>query len=359
MPPRQISSVTFEHHPTGFGIGHASPRLSWRFSANDSDSKNWTQEAYEIHIRRQNSTDDETYHVKSSESVLVPWPSQALQSREIAWVRVRSHGVVKDEAGRVTKEYTEWSRQVAVEVALLEKGDWTAKLTTTRVVPSRDKTIRPTLFRRVFSLPEYSAPISTARLHITAHGIYEAFINGLRVGDEEMAPGWTSYNHRLVYRTFDVTEHLLIDKSNVIGVEVAEGWFAGHLGMDKKRCIYGDRIAFLAQLEVVFKNGRKYYIASDETWKSHNSPISRSEIYDGEDYDARQEETGWSRDSHFDESAWSSTEELPFPSARLVTSDSPPVRKKEEMSPIRIFKSQSGKTLIDFSQNLVDRKSVV
>jgi alpha-L-rhamnosidase len=358
MPVRQISSVTFEHHPTGFGIGYASPRVSWRFSANGDDSKNWMQEAYEVQIGRQNTTEAEVYHVQSSESVLVPWPSHALQSREAAWVKVRSHGVVKDEAGRTTKESTEWSSQVAVEAALLEKGDWTAKLTTSTVVPSKSDPKPPTLFRKGFSLPEHSGMISNARLRITAHGVYQAFINGHRVGDEEMAPGWTSYNHRLVYRTFDVTKYLLTDKPNVVGVEVAEGWFAGHIGMGEDRCFYGDRIAFLAQLEVIFENGRKYNLASDGTWKAHNSPITRSEIYNGEDYDSRHEQIGWSSDSNFDESSWLPTEELPFPSARLVTSDSPPVREKEELGPVNIFKSKAGKTLIDFGQNLVGKLRV-
>lgn len=358
MSPTGISSVVLEHHPTGFGIGHARPRISWRFSAADDGSKNWTQESYEIQISRQNATEPELYHVQSRDSVLVPWPSHALQSREVAWVRVRSHGTTRDEAANVARESTEWSNPVTIETALLERSDWTARLTTSTVIPNKSEPIRPILFRKVFNSPEPSSEISSARLHITAHGVYEAFINGQRVGDEEMAPGWTSYKHRLVYRTFDVTKSILTDKPNVLGVEVAEGWFAGHLGMEEKRCFYGDRLAILAQLEVVLESGTRYTVGSDGTWNSHQSPRTRSEIYNGEDYDSNQEQMGWNSDPDLDASCWAKTEELELPSASLVATDSPPVRKMQEISPVKIFKSKSGKALLDFGQNLVGKLQV-
>jgi alpha-L-rhamnosidase len=197
------------------------------------------------------------------------------------------------------------------------------------------------LFRKVFSLPKHQGTISKARLYITAHGVYEALINDHRVGNEEMAPGWTSYSHRLIYQAFDVTDSLVIERPNVIGIEAAEGWFAGRLGMDGKRCIYGDRMSILVQLEVHFEIGHIETLHSDGSWKSCNSATTRSEIYDGEDYDSREEQTGWNDDPNFDESSWLSTEELPFPTAVLVSSDSPPVRRKEEIRPLKIFKSAS------------------
>jgi alpha-L-rhamnosidase len=273
-------------------------------------------------------------------------------------VKVRSHGTTKDQAGNIAKESTDWSNPATVEAALLEHGDWTARLTTSTVIPSKSEPIRPILFRKVFTTPEHQAKISSARLHITAHGVYEAFINGQRIGDEEMAPGWTSYKHRLVYRMFDVAQSLLAGKPNVIGIEVAEGWFAGHLGMEEARCFYGDRIAILAQLEVTFENGSKYTLGSDGAWKSYYSPRTRSEIYNGEDYDSGQEQNGWNSDPDFNESSWLRTVELTFPSASIVATDSPPVRKMEEIAPIKIFRSKSGKTLLDFGQNLVGKLQV-
>ncbi|CAK7219919.1 hypothetical protein SCUCBS95973_003984, partial [Sporothrix curviconia] len=172
-----------------------------------------------------------------------------------------------------------------------------------------------------------------------------------------MAPGWTGYKNRLLYSTFDVTQQLRMAKTEacVLGVEVAEGWFAGRLSWGDRRYLYGNRLAFLAQLEIRYKDrDQAYVIISDNTWKSHHSATIRAEIYDGEDYDIREETLGWNSDPSFRESqSWIATEELEFPSAHLVSSDTPPVRITETVSPIKIFKSASGKTLIDFGQNLV------
>lgn len=361
MSPVRIRSVAFEHHASGFGVGHTRPRISWRFSDGSADSKGWEQESYEIQIGRQGQDKVETidnYHVHSSDSVLVPWPGQGLQSREAAWVKVKAHGKKIDADGKETTESTEWSDAAIVEAALLDKQDWVAKLTASTLLSDNNKTIRPVLFRRSFSLPGNSAKISKARLYITAHGIYTAYINGHRIGDEEMAPGWTSYNHRHAYQIFDVAAELEPTDSNVIGVEVGEGWFAGRLGMDNKRCFYGSRLAFIAQLEVVYETGEAYTLASDNTWKSHHSATTRSEIYDGEDYDSREEQKDWNKDPSFNDGSWASTEELAFPSSNVFASDSPPVRVMEEIVPVDIFKSNSGQTLLDFGQNLVGKLQV-
>lgn len=362
MPPIRISSVSFEHHPSGFGIGLASPRISWRFSTDNGNDnviiKNWSQDSYEIQIVQGGDIESRTYQTESSSSVLVPWPHQALCSREFASVKIRSHGKAVDAAGAVTKISTEWSDPAVVEVALLDKSDWTAKLITSSVLSSNNEPKRPLLFRKVFTLPEELVAIKKARLYITAHGVYEAFINGQRIGKEEMAPGWTSYRHRLLYQTFDATATLVAGKSNVFGVEVGEGWFAGRIGMDNKRCLYGDRLAFIAQLEVLCESGNTYTLVSDGTWKSRHSATTRSEIYDGEDYDSREEQEGWNTDSSLDDESWQSTEQLIFPSARLLPSDTPAVRAMEKVLPVKIFKSKSGKTLVDFGQNLVGKLQV-
>ncbi|PON23294.1 hypothetical protein TGAM01_v207821 [Trichoderma gamsii] len=361
MSPVRIASVSFEHHPSGFGVGHARPRISWRFSSSDADSKCWEQESYEIQIGRQGHDKAEAisnYHVQGSDSVLVPWPSHALQSRESAWIKVKVHGKKLDAYGKEAAESTEWSDAAIVETALLDKQDWVAKLTASTLLSNNNEPIRPVLFRKPFSLPANSAKISKARLYITAHGVYTAYINGHRIGTEEMAPGWTSYGHRHAYQIFDVAAVLAPESSNVLGVEVAEGWFAGRLGMDNKRCFYGSRLAFIAQLEVVYQTGETHTLASDNTWKSHYSAVTRSEVYDGEDYDSREEQRGWTLDPAFGDGSWRSTEELAFPSASLVASDSPPVRIMEEIVAVDVFKSKSGQTLVDFGQNLVGKLQV-
>jgi alpha-L-rhamnosidase len=236
----------------------------------------------------------------------VPWPGRDLKPRESAWVQVKAHGNSKAKhQEEFQPEITDWSSKFTVETGLLGNEDWSAKLITSPIVPSRNDPFRPQYFRKVFSLPEDFRTILKARLYITGCGVYEAFINGRRIGDEEMAPGWTSYNHRLVVQTCDVTDLLTPDRANVIAVEVGEGWFAGRLGMGAgKRCFYGDRLAIIAQLEVTSSTGAKTTILSDDKWRSSESATVRSEIYNGEDYDSREEQHGWNSDTKFNAASW-------------------------------------------------------
>lgn len=352
----QIEGIQFEHHPTGFGVGQARPRLSWRISASEGHHvRNWVQTAYELQIGWRHNGEAETHRVESSQSVLVPWAARSLKSRESVWIKVKAHGLGADLDGRPMPASTGWSDEAPLEIALLDNQDWTAKLMVSSISPDNTKPLWPLLFRKCFPLPAEVSKISTARLYITAHGVYQAFINGHRMGADEMAPGWTSYKHRLPYQSFDVGSCLETGKVNVIGVEGAEGWYAGRLGMDHKRCFYGEQVGLIVQLEVLFESGNCFTLVSDDTWKSCHSATTRSEIYDGEDYDARLEKRGWNSDQDFDESSWVPTKGLPLPTARLLALDQPPVRVTEEIAALRIFKSQSGKVLVDFGQNLAGK----
>ncbi|KAJ6785286.1 hypothetical protein PWT90_01086 [Aphanocladium album] len=356
MTAIKIYPPTFEHGSDGFGTNHKKPRISWSF-AGDNIVTDWHQSSYEIQIAHGHEKPT-TYHLEGSQSVLVPWPSRALASRESAWVKVRSHGRGVAPDGAPAKQSTEWSVAVTLEAALLDKSDWTAKMITPATKQDPTAPIRPMLFRRAFSLPGNTSGIKKARLYSTAHGVYKALLNGVRIGSEEMAPGWTSYRHRLLYQVFDVTTALRPIAVNVIGFEVAEGWFAGRLGFDNRRCLYGDRLAFLAQLEVAFQDGETYTLESNGEWMCYPSPITRSEIYDGEDYDARKERTGWVSDVEFNQDDWEATEEIAFPSAALIAAELPPVRIMDTTKPVKIFKSRSGKTLVDFGQNIVGKLQV-
>jgi alpha-L-rhamnosidase len=172
-----------------------------------------------------------------------------------------------------------------------------------------------------------------------------------------MAPGWTSYKHHLSYQTYDVSE-LLKRGTNVIGVEVGEGWYCGRIGWDgNNRYVYADRLAVLAQLEVTLKDEKKATIVSDETWKTSGGPTVSSEIYDGEEYDAALEIPGWSTAS-VDDEKWSSVTKIDFPTGRLQVSEGPPVREVEVVKVQKIIRSPSGKVILDFGQNLVGRLRV-
>ncbi|KAL2784585.1 bacterial alpha-L-rhamnosidase-domain-containing protein [Aspergillus keveii] len=332
-----ISQVSFEHHRSALGIGETTPRISWRF---DGAVSNWWQSAYDIEVNRGGQT--QTYHTKSSDSVLVPWPGEPLDSGEEATVRVRSFG-------RHRHANTPWSDPVNVEPGLLSPEDWQG---VEAIVSDRktevNSTHRPIYFRKDFSVDE---EVLAARLYITALGVYEARLNGQRVGDLVLAPGWQSYAYRHEYNTYDVTD-LLQTGDNAIGVTVGEGWWAGNLGFSGRRNIYGDTLGVLCLLSVTTSNGTKIFIPSDGTWKSSVGPIIASEIYHGEKYNSTQEIEGWDSPG-FDASEWLGTHTVDFDKSVLAAPDAPPVRRIEERKLENVFSSASGKTVLDFGQNLV------
>ncbi|KAH8812415.1 bacterial alpha-L-rhamnosidase-domain-containing protein [Xylogone sp. PMI_703] len=327
--PVSIAQLSAEHHHDGFGISRPSPRLSWRFGS--STVRGWTQASYDITISRPGKA-DETYHVDSADSVLVPWPSSPLSSREIAHVQVRSTG--KDGSA------TDWAR-LTVEAALLERSDWAAKLIS---APQQaiDQPKRPFRLRKKFTCPH-----GPARLYATAHGLYQVEINGKSVGDQVLAPGWQSYKHRLHYQVYDITS-LLKEGENAIGVTVGEGWYAGRIGRPGVPNIWGNRLGFLGQLEV----GGKVVCATDSSWEYLDGPIIDSEIYNGEVIDTSLIDLNWSTTSQSG-SAKCKVEELSFPSAELISPDVAPVRRVIEIKPKKLITTPKGKKVLDFGQNLV------
>ncbi|KAJ5358469.1 uncharacterized protein N7496_010882 [Penicillium cataractarum] len=349
-----LTPPSFEQHPTGFGIGVAAPRISWRFLSSPSTIQNWEQAGYDIEVVHIPDSEVEAYHFPSGNSVLVPWPSRPLLSRGRARVRVRAHGRVGD--GELIKDLgsTNWSPWAMVECAFLNRSDWISRPITTveRCKPDGPQGARR--FRKVFTIP--FGEISKARLYITSLGSYTAYINGRRVGDECLAPGWTSYNHRINYQVFDIGMLVQPRQESTIAIEVGEGWYATKLGFfGGKRCIWGKDLAVLAQLEVISAQGEEFRLVSDNSWKCSSSAIIRSEIYDGELYDARVEDGGWNGNNAFDDGSWLETKTLQLPAARLVIPNAPPVRVTETIQPVDIFTTPSGKTIIDFGQNLVGK----
>ncbi len=143
--------------------------------------------------------------------------------------------------------------------------------------------------RRSFSAPK---KVARARLYATALGMYEVYINGTRVGDQTLAPGWTDYRRRVNYQTFDVTD-LIARGDNVFGAVVGPGWFAGRAGLFHARAFYGKAPAFIAQLELTYDDGSFERISTDDSWERHDGPILGADIMDGDIYDARAEVPGW------------------------------------------------------------------
>ena len=335
--------IRIEHQRDAFGIGTDRPRLSWLVQA---ETRGWHQAAYEIEAHdADGALRGQTGRVESDQSSLIDWPFESLSSRERVNVRVRVWGM--------DGQSSDWSEPASIEVGLLHSQDWTARF----VGPDWDEDLgqpQPApLLRREFVV---RPGVRMARLYMTSLGVYEAQLNGAVIGDQVMAPGWTSYRHRLRYQTFDVTD-LLHEGRNAVGAMLGDGWFRGRLSFGGgRRNIFGDRLGLLGQLEITYDDGTTEQVITDDAqaWRAATGPILSTDIYDGESYDARQEPDGWSR-PNYDDSDWRPVRPIDWDLATLVAPVGPPVRRIELIAPVSIITSPSGCTLLDFGQNLVGR----
>jgi alpha-L-rhamnosidase len=223
--------------------------------------------------------------------------------------------------------------ELVVEAGLLSPDDWSARF----VSPVVPVTATAVLRRSFTTTPGH------ARLYVTALGVVEVELNGQKVGDHVLDPGWSSYHHRVRYRTFDVGD-LLVEGENVLTATLADGWYRGRLGFGGGRdSIYGNRLALLAQLEV---DGSPV-VVTDEGWEWAFGPTTRSSIYDGEDHDAR-----------FQPTVWAPVDVLDRDLSTVVPAVGPPVRVIEELEPVATHTTPLGRTIVDFGQNLVGRVRV-
>ncbi|MCP9994140.1 glycoside hydrolase family 78 protein [Streptomyces albogriseolus] len=216
-----------------------------------------------------------------------------------------------------------------------------------RVTPTLHAVTR---LRREFSLRRQK--VRRARLYVTALGLYEAHLNGVRVGRDHLAPGWTDYRTRVQYQTHDVTELVRSGGGNALGVYLAPGWYAGNVGMFGPHQ-YGRHPALLAQLEVDYADGTTQRVTSDTGWSASTGPVVTADLLDGEKYDARKETPGWTSPG-FDDGDWlragEADEALP---PQIVAQADPPVRVTQELTPAGVTEPEPGVFVFDLGRNMV------
>lgn len=338
----RVVSLAAGRTGTGIGIAHARPRISWRIESFGSGVRPSRQEAYELRAQFDDGSSLTTGCVPS-QSLVADWPFRELVSRERVQIDVR--------AWTDGRSVTEWSTPLTVEPALLRTDDWDAKL----IGPSREiETGRESAVFRVRRSFESAAGILRARVYATAHGVIVPYVNGLRASENILDPGWTSYDHRLRFRTYDVTD-LVREGANVIGFELAEGWYRGRFGFDHgARGIYGIRIGVLAQLEIEYDDGHRDIIATDEGWHASVGPTTFTNLYDGEETDLRLADLLWSSPQRGRDAPQAvSVERLDM--STLEPADSPPVRRTQEVAPVSTTPLRESVVRYDFGQNLVGR----
>ena len=182
-------------------------------------------------------------------------------------------------------------------------------------------------------------PVKNAILNITALGVYEARLNQNRVGEFILAPGWTSYNKRLQYQTYDITN--MLEKENILNISVGKGWCVGRLSWENKSSFWSDEVAIIASINIEYQDGTKEDYITDQSWQTAKGPILFSEIYDGETYDAGIVPQNWKDSVLFEHSK-----------DIIVPQDGEIVKEIEELAPICIITTPKGEKVIDFGQNL-------
>ena len=338
------TGLRVEYAANPLGIDARAPRLSWRSA---SEVRGARQTAYRIQAAA-TETDLaagrllwDSGRVDSDRSLFVRYGGPALDSgRRVVW-RVR----VWDDRG----EPSDWSSPASWEMGLLEPEDWEAEWVRP-AGPADTAGARPVAtLRGDFRLDR---DVDRARLYATARGLYALEVNGQPVGDQVLAPGWTSYGHRIQYQTYDVS-HLVRAGANTLGALLADGWYRGHLGWEGARNHYGDATALLAQLHVVYADGREATFGTNRGWRAtREGPYRMADLYDGETYDARRALSGWST-PEFDASAWGGVEVFEGEPVALVAPEGPPVRRMEEVRPVAITRAPNGETVVDMGQNMV------
>lgn len=349
MPPGAPRALRCEYATNPIGLGTAQPRFFWQLS---DDRTGAAQSAYRVLVASDRARLDrdegdlwDSGEIASGDCAQIPYQGSGLGSRARAFWKVRSF----DADGTASA----WSEPASFELGFLDRSDWSARWIASPLMGApRTGAVVPAL-RREF---EVDASVASARLFVTTLGLYDIEINGTRVGDHQLAPGWTDYEKRVRYQVHDVTD-LLQSGPNAIGALLGDGWYCGWIGLRKTREAYGKRPALLCQLEITHADGTRTTLASDGDWRWHASPILSSDIMQGETIDARRDLGAWTR-AGYDDAGWSPVEVEADPGIALDAMSGPPVRALRELTPVNtprpkgilLFPTQY---IFDLGQNMV------
>lgn len=347
-----VKRLRCESRRNPIGIDTRQPHLSWVLQ---SEIRRQKQSSYRILVSSSQKKLTENQgdlwdsgKVKSGNSIHVAYQGKPLKSGMTCFWKVR----VWDKDGKISL----WSESAKWEMALLNSSDWKGKwINDGKLNPSKDeefyKDDPAPLFRQEFNL---SKAICRARLYISGLGYYEAYLNGQRVGDHVLDPGFTLYSKRVYYSTYDVTEQLQ-KGDNCIGVVLGNGWYNplplrmwGRLNLREHLTVGRPRL--IAQITIEFEDGSKQLIASDESWKVAEGPIRFNNIYLGEIYDAQKEIPGWNQPG-YDDTSWQNAVPAVEKTGKLQAQPIPPVKVTETLMPVNLTEPEPGVFIFDMGQN--------
>lgn len=350
-----IHETRVEYLENPEGIDVLRPRFSWILKG---EGRNRLQSAYQIvvasskeNLSEGNYTIWDSGKIVSNQTNQIEYDGVPLASCTKYFWQVR----VWDESDMVST----WSIPVYWSMGLLKFSNWKGvfighdvgynkadKYDSLYLPPAR-------YLRKSFAVHK---KIKKATAYTTALGLYELRLNGHKVGDDYFLPGWTDYDKRLYYQTFDITT-MLQEGENVIGAVIADGWYAGYIGyallvrLDKVREFYGVNPSFMGQIQIEYEDGTSELIASDTTWKANEGPIREADIIMGETFDARLEHAGWDA-PNYDDSAWTNPKVYTYPNGKLEAHPGPKVKHTEVLKPIAMTEPSAGTYVFNLGKNI-------
>lgn len=333
-----VGQLTTNGRTDPLGLAGDDLSLGWAIVA---ETRGVTQAAYQIRIGLTAGGGDvwDSGRVASDRQIDVPLPADlrlAPATRYHWQVRIwNGDGAV-----------TDWSAPAWFETGLLTPADWSGAKWITHTEPGGPDKSLPLLRRGITLAKE----VKRARLHASARGLYQLSINGRKVGDQFLAPGWTDYPQRIQAQTYDVTA-LLQPGANVIGAALGDGWYRGHVGLHWHG-VYGDTLALVAKLQVTYADGSSESFVTDENWRSTEGPFVQADLQDGEAYDARRETPGWDRPD-FDAAGWVPVAVVGQDLAQLVPQPDEPVRATGRLTAHTRTEPAPGEFVYDLGQNMV------
>ena len=348
----RVQTVRCEYQVNPLAIDTAEPRLSWILG---SDKRGQSQTAYQILVatspdKLQQGQGDlwDSGKVRSDQSVQVVYAGKPLSSQARAYWKVR----VWD----IRDAVSDWSAPAQWQMGLLRPEDWRAQWIQHPDPGPKSDAERfndnpAPLFRKEFTIEK---TIARARAYVSGLGYYEMRLNGERVGDRLLDPGWTTYSKRVLYSTYDVTGQLKQGR-NAVGIMLGNGWynplplrFWGHLNL-REHLTVGTPRAIL-QLAIDYTDGTSQTVVTDTSWKTGLGPVLRNNIYLGEVYDARREQPGWDQPG-FQEATWKPARLATSAVGPLHAQSAPPIRVTRVLAPVRRTQPAPGTYIFDFGQN--------
>lgn len=350
--PLQPAKLTVEYLENPLGIDIKSPRFSWMFTASQP---NQHQSAYELivsdnlnDIKQGKGTIWSTGKINSDQSLHIDYKGNALQSFTRYYWRVKVYN--KD------GEASNWSDPAWFETAMLSENDWKANwISDGSVKPAKDEDYyqpdRMPLFRKEFSAGK---KIASARLYISGMGYYEAYLNGKKISDHVLDPGWTTYGKQVLYVVHDVTA-LVKKGNNVAGIMLGNGWwnplpFKLFGRWDLREYQQTGRPCVKAEFHVKYTDGTSAVVPTDASWQTAPGPIVRNNVYLGETYDARLEQKNWNTDKT-DKANWKNASVATGPSGTLTVQMQPPIRVTKVVKPVAITSPAKDTFIVDMGQN--------